>query len=329
MTGGTSPTTLPAASTSGPPILADVENSWRVAQEEIFGPVACLMPFDHRGGGDPARQRHGLRALWIDLDTGPRARDPRGQGHPHRRALGELLAQRAYRGALRRVQAERHGPRDGHARREPLHGGQERLLLAGVAEGTRTSGPPRATVGRFGSMTDLPEELANRPQRKPGHEPSATITLDAYVRLKAELDELTSDGRTHIAERLKVAREHGDIRENAEYDAAKNEQGLMESRIRNLQRMLRDPEIVEAPASSERVGAGMLVTLRPLDDDDPEDETYLLAESAEERAPGVRTITMTSPLGTAVQGAKLDDRIAYEAPAGTVRYLVVGFEPRA
>jgi transcription elongation factor GreA len=175
----------------------------------------------------------------------------------------------------------------------------------------------------------LPEELANRPERKPGHEPTAILTLDAYQRLREELDELTSAGRGHIAERLKVAREHGDIRENAEYDAAKNEQALMESRIRNLERMLRDPDIVEGPADSEVVAAGMLVTLRPLDDDDPEDETYLLAQSAEERAPGVRTITTTSPLGRALLDARLDDRIAYEAPGGTFHYVVVGFEPRA
>jgi transcription elongation factor GreA len=175
---------------------------------------------------------------------------------------------------------------------------------------------------------DLPEELAGRPPRKSGHEATATLTLDAYLRLKAELGELTTAGRAHIAERLKAAREHGDIRENAEYDAAKNEQALMESRIRNLERMLRDPDIVEAPSASEVVAAGMLVTLRPLEDDDPEDETYLLAESAEERAPGVRTITPTSPLGSAVLGARIDDRIAYEAPGGTFHYQVVGFEPR-
>jgi len=175
---------------------------------------------------------------------------------------------------------------------------------------------------------ELPEELATRPPRKPGQEPTATLTLDAYGRLKAELDDLKTDGRTQIAERLKAAREHGDIRENAEYDAAKNEQALMESRIRNLQRMLRDPEIVEAPSDSELVAAGMLVTLRPIEDDEPEDETYLLAESAEERAPNVRTITTTSPLGSAVLGARLDDQIAYEAPGGTFHYLVVGFEPR-
>jgi transcription elongation factor GreA len=176
---------------------------------------------------------------------------------------------------------------------------------------------------------ELPEELASRPPRKPGSEPSATLTLDAYERLKGELDELTSSGRTHIAERLKAAREHGDIRENAEYDAAKNEQALMESRIRTLERMLRDPEIVEAPPPSEVVAPGMLVTLRPLDEDDPGEETYLLAESAEERANGVRTITTTSPLGSAILGARLEDKVAYEAPGGTFHYLVIGLEPRA
>ena len=59
--------------------------------------------------------------------------------------------------------------------------------------------------------------------------------------------ELIEVGRPYISERIKVAREHGDIKENADYDAAKNEQGLMESKIRKLQEMLRDPEIVEAP----------------------------------------------------------------------------------
>ena len=176
---------------------------------------------------------------------------------------------------------------------------------------------------------DLPEELRNRPPRKDGQESTASLTLDAYLRLKAELEALKTIGRTDIAQRLKAAREHGDIRENAEYDAAKNEQGLMESRIRNLERMLHDPDIIEVSAGSDLVTAGMLVTLRPLDEDESEDETYLLAESAEERAPAVRTITTTSPLGRAILGAQLDDQIVYEAPGGTFHYLVVRFEPRA
>ena len=174
---------------------------------------------------------------------------------------------------------------------------------------------------------DLPEELANKPRRKAGQESTASLTLEAYTRLKAELEELKTSGRAHFAERLKVAREHGDIRENAEYDAAKNEQGLMESRIRNLERMLRDPDIIEAPTASDAVGPGMLVTIRPLEDDEPQDETYLLAGSAEERSSGVRTVTTTSPIGKALMGAKLDDEVAVEAPGGTFHYLVVGFEP--
>jgi transcription elongation factor GreA len=173
-------------------------------------------------------------------------------------------------------------------------------------------------------MTDLPEELLNRPERSPGHEATATFTLDAYRRLKAELEDLTGAGRERMAERLKAAREHGDIRENAEY-----EQAMMESRIRSLQTMLRDPDIVESPVPSDAVGPGMLVTLRPLDDDDPDDEVYLLAESKEERASGARTITTVSPLGSALMGARIEQEVSYEAPGGSFRYRVVGLEPRA
>jgi transcription elongation factor GreA len=176
-------------------------------------------------------------------------------------------------------------------------------------------------------MVDLPPELAARPKRKPGQQPSATLTIDAYTRLKTELDQLKSEGRTRIAERLLHARELGDISENAEYDAAKDEQGLMEARIRKLEAMLRDPEIVETPSASDSVLAGMIVTLLPLDEEDAEEETYLLADSGEERAPGMRTITMTSPLGSAVIGAKEGDEIGYDAPGGSFRYRVVGFKP--
>ena len=178
-------------------------------------------------------------------------------------------------------------------------------------------------------MAELPEELRNRPSRKPGHEPTATLTLDAYLRIKAELEELTTTGRAQITEKIKIAREHGDLKENAEYHAAKDEQGLMESKIRKLQQMVRDPQIVEAPAKADAVGPGMLVTIRPMDEDDPDDETYLLAEHAEERAPGARTVTTTSPLGTAIIGAAVGEEIVYQAPGGSFRYEVVSFEPHA
>src|SRR6266567_7696460 len=127
----------------------------------------------------------------------------------------------------------------------------------------------------------------DRPARKPGQEPSARLTLEAYVRLAKELEELKIEGRRAMGERLLRAREHGDIRENADYDAAKDAQGLMEARIRDLEHKLKDPDIIEA-ASGEDVEPGTIVTLLPLDDDDPDEETYLVAHSSEERAPGVR-----------------------------------------
>jgi transcription elongation factor GreA len=176
-------------------------------------------------------------------------------------------------------------------------------------------------------VPELPEELRDRPPRPASQEPTATLTLDAYLRIKAELGQLTTTGREQITEKIKIAREHGDLKENAEYHAAKDEQGLMESKIRKLQHMLRDPEIVEAPVDAEAVGPGMLVTIMPLDEDEPDEETYLLAEHAEERAQGARTVTTTSPLGTALLGAAPGDEVIYEAPGGSFRYAVVSFEP--
>jgi transcription elongation factor GreA len=169
--------------------------------------------------------------------------------------------------------------------------------------------------------------MDGRPPRNPGDEPSAVLTRQAFERLRQELEELTTEGRRRIAERLLRAREHGDIRENAEYDAAKDEQGMMEARIRALQRLLKDPDIVQAPTEAELAAPGILVTLRPLDEDHPEDELYLLAATKEERAPGARTVSVSSPLGQALLGRRVGDRISYQAPGGLFAYEVLALEP--
>jgi transcription elongation factor GreA len=177
-------------------------------------------------------------------------------------------------------------------------------------------------------LLDFPS-MAEEPQfrRNPGDPPSATLTRDAYERLRDELEGLKTEGRTRVAERLQHARELGDISENAEFDAAKNDQGLMEARIRDLEAMLKDPEIVEPPATVDSAGPGVLVTLRPLDDDEPEDETYLLAASKEERAEAARTVTVDSPLGSALVGKKVGQKVSYQAPGGTFSYELVTLEP--
>ncbi|HEX2024778.1 MAG TPA: transcription elongation factor GreA [Actinomycetota bacterium] len=171
-------------------------------------------------------------------------------------------------------------------------------------------------------------EAEPRFRRNPGDQPTAVLTTDAYQRLRSELDRLKGEGREEIAERLLRAREHGDIRENAEYDAAKNEQGLMEARIRELEALLKDPDIVEGPVTADQVGPGVLVTVRP-DEDGEDEETYLVAASKEERLPGVRTVTADSPLGSALLGRRVGDRVSYEAPGGTFGCEIVRLEPRS
>ena len=154
------------------------------------------------------------------------------------------------------------------------------------------------------------------------------LTKDAYERLRAELDKLRGEGRDFMSERLQHARELGDIKENAEYDSAKNEQGLMEARIRELESLLKDPDIVEAQTDADEAGPGMLVTVRPLDEEDEEQETFLLAASKEERMDGVRTVSVDSPFGKALDGKRIGDRVEYQAPKGTFAYEIMGLEPR-
>jgi transcription elongation factor GreA len=168
--------------------------------------------------------------------------------------------------------------------------------------------------------------METKPPRRPGQEPTATLTPGAHKRLTEELERLTTTGRAEIAERLERAREHGDIRENAEYDAAKDAQGLMEARIREIQRLLRDPEIVDGPAALDAASPGVLVVVRPVDDEDDEEERFLLAASKEERAAGARTVSISSPLGEALLDKRVGDHVTYEAPGGTFTYEIVGLE---
>jgi transcription elongation factor GreA len=152
------------------------------------------------------------------------------------------------------------------------------------------------------------------------------LTSVAFDRLKAEYDHLTTTGRKEVAARLLRARELGDLSENAEYHATKEEQGLMEARIRKLDWTIKNARITEAAAAGDQVTPGMLVTVRPTAGDDNED-TYLVAASPEERAKGARTITPKSPLGSVLVGKRAGDRVSYEAPGGNFTYEIVSLRP--
>ncbi|HEX9696227.1 MAG TPA: transcription elongation factor GreA [Actinomycetota bacterium] len=153
------------------------------------------------------------------------------------------------------------------------------------------------------------------------------LSRAALDRLKQEHDDLTTDGRRDISERLLRARELGDLSENAEYDQTKNDQAQMEARIRYLEWTIKNAVVQDGPISTDAVGPSMIVTLRALDEGDAEPEQYLLAQSKEERASGMRTITTVSPLGQAIIGRDKGDEISYDAPGGTFRYEVVAYEP--
>jgi transcription elongation factor GreA len=140
------------------------------------------------------------------------------------------------------------------------------------------------------------------------------LSREAHERLSNELEQLTTVGRTDIARRIEDARNLGDLSENGDYHAAKDEQGRMEMRIRQLQAMLEHAEIVEDEGPSETVRPGSTVSLRYEGDD--EVETYYLG-SIEERSTGVEIISTSSPLGLALlNGAKKGDSVEYETPTG-------------
>jgi transcription elongation factor GreA len=147
------------------------------------------------------------------------------------------------------------------------------------------------------------------------------LSREAYERLKAELDDLVTRGRIEVASKIERARELGDLSENGDYHAAKDEQGHMEGRIRQLESLLDSAEIVEAPEPGV-VGPGTIVTIVYDGDAEDDAERYLVGH-IEERSRGLDVISPTAPLGAALLGARAGDTVAYEAPNGELRVRVL------
>jgi len=136
------------------------------------------------------------------------------------------------------------------------------------------------------------------------------LTPETYERLSSELHELKTEGRERVSQQIGQAREHGDIRENADYDAAKNEQGMMEARIRQLEALLSSAVVGEAPAGGV-AGPGTVVRLEIAG----EEETYFLG-SREEAIDGMEVLSVQSALGQAVTGRKAGEEFSYTTPTG-------------
>ena len=149
------------------------------------------------------------------------------------------------------------------------------------------------------------------------------LSPEAHQRLSEELEDLTTRGRVEVAQRIEAARALGDLKENGDYHAAKDDQGKMEARIRQIEAMLKNATIVDssAAAASGVVEAGSVVALRYEGDDDA--ERYLIGSIEEKRADLDGVISPGSPLGQALLGKAAGAMVEYEAPGGLLKVEIV------
>lgn len=138
------------------------------------------------------------------------------------------------------------------------------------------------------------------------------LTPAAFDRLKAELDQLTGAGRREIAARIEAAREEGDLKENGGYHAAKDEQGKMEARIRDLEELLKHATVTDAPEAHGVVEIGTVITAEIWGDT----ERFLLGNREIADGSGLDVYSTESPLGAAIFGLKVGDTTTYRAPNG-------------
>ncbi|MEA2506893.1 MAG: transcription elongation factor GreA [Actinomycetota bacterium] len=148
------------------------------------------------------------------------------------------------------------------------------------------------------------------------------LTQPAFDRLQEELAHLEGEARTQIIDDIATARAHGDLSENAEYHAAKDQQGLQEARIRQIKEMLENAEIIHTKDDGV-IKPGKLVTLRYEDDEEP--ETYLLG-LREERDGDHAILTPESPIGQALVGHVAGETLVAKVPAGDLKIEIVAVE---
>lgn len=149
------------------------------------------------------------------------------------------------------------------------------------------------------------------------------LTQAAYDRLKAELELLSGQGRKEIAARIEAAREEGDLKENGGYHAAKDEQGKMEARIRDLEELLKTAVVTAAPQSNGVVEVGTVITAEIFGDK----ETFLLGSREIGEGTDFDVYSPESPLGAAILGLKIGETASYAAPNGnSIEVKILGVE---
>lgn len=151
------------------------------------------------------------------------------------------------------------------------------------------------------------------------------LTQEAYDNLEAELNELRTVGREEVSARIAAAREEGDLSENGGYHAAREEQGQMEGRIRQLEDLLRRAQVGEPEGAADEVGPGKIITVA-YDGDDDDTDTFLLGSRevlGTDDSVEYAVFSPQSPMGSAIIGAKIGDEVRYTAPNGKELMVVI------
>ena len=151
------------------------------------------------------------------------------------------------------------------------------------------------------------------------------LSRSAYERLQAEYYDLTTRARIEIANAIERARELGDLSENGDYHAAKDQQGMQEGRVRQLKKLLEFAEVVENLEAGV-VAVGTIITILYEGDDEDMAEKYLVG-SLEEVSDKHDTVSPGSPMGEALIGAKVGETVSYKAPGGDIKVKIVAVEP--
>jgi transcription elongation factor GreA len=147
------------------------------------------------------------------------------------------------------------------------------------------------------------------------------LTPDGLEKLTEELEVLRNDRRREVAERIKEAREFGDIAENSEYDDAKNEQAMLEARIAQLEERLSAAQVIDAAdLSTDAVGIGSVVHVK--DEKTGKSQKYTIVGSAEAN-PAEHKLSNESPVGKALIGKKRNEVVSVQVPRGPARKLKI------
>ncbi len=152
------------------------------------------------------------------------------------------------------------------------------------------------------------------------------LTPEAHQKLRDELEELKGPVRQEIISRISAARDEGDLKENGGYHAAKDDQGKVEARIRQLEEMLAKAEVGETPPDDGIVEPGMVVTYKFVGDDDDEAETFLLG-AREIEDDQLKAYSPKSPLGSAMLGHKAGDTVTYDVNGKSLEVQILDAKP--